>query len=192
MNQDHDKVSFLHIAAAIGFLATLILWLENKRLSSLLEEAAIDHLTGIPTRRHLMRNLKRLEVGGDRSLPLAVLIIDANGLKETNDKHGHKAGDRLLQVIAEMLIENVRPNDIFGRLGGDEFIIVLPNTSLEGAERVATRLHTACANSYFKYPVSVSIVIAVREDSSKTIDRVIHEADQAMYRAKAEYKQAHT
>ncbi|MFA6963268.1 MAG: GGDEF domain-containing protein [Patescibacteria group bacterium] len=191
MNRKNDSVICLSAIALIGIAATAILTVENRRLASLLEEAATDHLTGIPTRRHLMRSLKRLEMGGVRSLPLAVLVIDANGLKETNDLHGHKAGDRLLQVIAEIIIENVRPNDIFGRLGGDEFIIVLPNTDLDGAELVAKRLQTACASSYFKYPVSVSIGIAVREDLSKPIDKIIHEADQEMYKAKAAYKKAH-
>ncbi len=188
MNPNHDKVSFLHIAAAISLAASIILLIENRRLNRLLGDAVHDHLTGLHTRKQLMKHLKRLEAGGAKSLPLSIIFIDVDGLKPINDEFGHRAGDLHLKTIANIIELNTHSGDISGRFGGDEFLIALSNTDFDEATLVAERLRCICESTPSKHPLSVSIGVATRWDVTIPIDQVIHESDERMYEEKERKK----
>ncbi len=149
-----------------------------------------DHLTDLPNRRFAMRQLQLLwaeSVATDK--PLACLMIDADGFKSINDTHGHAAGDRVLQRLSIELLHSVRSDDIVCRLGGDEFLVICPQTSLKGAQHIAeqTRAKVAdlkvIAGSGCWYG-SVSIGVAVRDEKMQRADDLLRAADKAVYEAK--------
>ena len=104
-----------------------------------------DSLTGLHNRRYLDEEIEKID--NEKNLPIAVIIGDVNGLKLTNDVYGHKIGDEILQKIADIIKASCRPQDIIARWGGDEFIIVLPNTDSEGTKKIINKIRNGCANS---------------------------------------------
>ena len=149
-----------------------------------------DHLTDLPNRRFAMRQLQLLwaeSVATDK--PLACLMIDADGFKSINDTYGHAAGDRVLQRLSIELLHSVRSDDIVCRLGGDEFLVICPQTSLKGAHHIAEQTRAKVANlkvitgSGFWYG-SVSIGVAVRDEKMKKADDLLKASDKAVYAAK--------
>jgi diguanylate cyclase (GGDEF)-like protein/hemerythrin-like metal-binding protein len=153
-----------------------------------------DHLTDLPNRRFAMRQLQLLwaeSVATD--MPLACLMIDADGFKSINDGYGHAAGDRVLQRLSIELLHSVHSDDIVCRLGGDEFLVICPQTSLKGALHIAEQTRTKVsalkvfAGSGFWYG-SVSIGVAVRDDTMKKADDLLRAADKAVYIAKNDGK----
>ena len=150
--------------------------------------AATDPLTGLPNRRvffdKLAEGLARSESEG---APLSVAIIDANGLKELNDQHGHAAGDQALVKIGEILAAGVRTDDIVARIGGDEFGVVFPGAPLFAADRIMRRLADDIASSTIpsgqRVPtIAWGIAPALLEGTS--VDAIFDAADRAMYRQK--------
>jgi diguanylate cyclase (GGDEF)-like protein len=149
--------------------------------------AQLDPLTGLPNRRALEAMLTA-EVG--RSIrfrrPLTVAVLDCDGFKGLNDQRGHATGDQALQRLGDLLRRSVRCYDGVFRVGGDEFVIVLPETDRSGAEHVCERLRTAFAHELERaFPglsASVGVVVfhAVPGDPWACVRR----ADEAMYRAK--------
>ncbi len=149
-----------------------------------------DHLTDLPNRRFAMRQLQLLwveSVANDK--PLACLMIDADGFKSINDTYGHAAGDRVLQRLSIELLHSVRSDDIVCRLGGDEFLVICPQTSLKGAQHIAEQTRTkvaklkVIAGAGFWYG-SVSIGVAVRDEKMKKADDLLRASDKAVYAAK--------
>ncbi len=149
-----------------------------------------DHLTDLPNRRFAMRQLQLLwaeSVANDK--PLACLMIDADGFKAINDTYGHAAGDRVLQRLSIELLHSVRSDDIVCRLGGDEFLVICPQTSLKGAHHIAEQTRAKVANlkviagSGFWYG-SVSIGVAVRDAQMLKADDLLRASDKAVYAAK--------
>ncbi len=149
-----------------------------------------DHLTDLPNRRFAMRQLQLLwNESVATKKPLACLMIDADGFKEINDTYGHAAGDRVLQRLSIELLHSVRSDDIVCRLGGDEFLVICPQTSLVGAQHIAEQTRTkvaalrVIAGSGFWYG-SVSIGVAVSNGKMKKVDDLLRAADKAVYLAK--------
>lgn len=149
-----------------------------------------DHLTDLPNRRFAMRQLQLLWAESvATNKPLACLMIDADGFKTINDSYGHAAGDKVLQRLSIELLHSVRSDDIVCRLGGDEFLVICPQTSLKGAQYIAEQTRTKVsalkvfAGSGFWYG-SVSIGVAVRSDGMKKADDLLRAADNAVYLAK--------
>jgi diguanylate cyclase (GGDEF)-like protein len=149
-----------------------------------------DPLTGIANRRALE---ERLAIEWERSRrnrqPLAILLADVDMLKQVNDERGHEAGDQLLKIVSQRLSDSVRAVDLVGRYGGDEFVIICPDTPAEAAERVAGKLISAVRGQYLPpplqgVPVSISIGWAARNGETGPAD-LLREADAALYRAKA-------
>ncbi len=142
-----------------------------------------DQLTGLYNRRFLEEEQKRLDV--PRNLPMSLAMIDVNGLKLVNDAFGHKAGDALLQKVAEVLKRESRADDIIGRIGGDEFVILLPRTGQEEAgvlmERVCRAMNSEKVSDI---PVSVSSGWATKESEDENSDKIFEEAEDNMYRNK--------
>lgn len=159
------------------------------RLESTAKRSASDPLTGLANRGHVLTVLKRAVEVDDISAPIGVLFIDLDGFKAVNDRHGHAAGDELLAIVAQRMKAAVRPTDVVGRLGGDEFLIVgVGLTSLDRAEALAQRLITSISAPYqlrdgitAKLGASVGVALA-RSPASGTA--VLAVADEAMYEAK--------
>ncbi|GEM_PF-3729274 len=143
-----------------------------------------DPLTGLHNRRYY--DQKRQELDAERFFPLAVVSADVDGLKLTNDAFGHEMGDRLLQLVGETLQTLCRKNDVVARVGGDEFMLLLPNTTLAQASQLVGRLTSALQGVRNKdLTVSVSFGSAVKEDSSADLDEVVRKAEELMYQHKS-------
>lgn len=156
------------------------------------EEAAIyDSLTGFLTKRELIKlgNLQ-IEKFINSSLPFSILMIDIDNFKIVNDTYGHVVGDKALKMITEVIRYQIRETDFIGRYGGDEFVMISPNTSLEVANKIAKRIGDAIDNREFiideNIRVYVSVSIGVFEFNNKdmTLLNGIEAADSRMYYTK--------
>jgi hemerythrin len=156
-----------------------------------LEELALtDVLTGLPNRRHAMRSLAdQWEEAQRAGTPLVCTMMDADNFKVINDTHGHDAGDLVLCKLSKALQHAFRSDDIVCRLGGDEFLIICPNTDLEGGMRIAER--TRKIVSELRVPVgrgawhgSVSVGVAAQTADMKHYEELIKVADRSVYMAK--------
>jgi hemerythrin len=156
----------------------------------LMTASLTDSLTGLKNRRHAMIVLEALwkeAVLTDK--PLACMMVDADHFKEVNDTYGHDAGDVVLQTLAQGLAHSLRTDDMVCRLGGDEFLIICPNTDNGGALHIAE--HTRRKVAELRVPTggepwhgSVSIGVAVRGAEMKDHNSLIKLADQSVYAAK--------
>ncbi|MCX7168861.1 MAG: diguanylate cyclase, partial [Proteobacteria bacterium] len=159
----------------------------NRRLQ---EMALSDSLTGFPNRRYAMERMKQEWAAGTRSKrPLAVMVIDVDEFKAINDTYGHDVGDTVLQQIATSLKSGLRGQDVLCRIGGDEFLVISPDTSLESAMACAERVRKAVNATYFtverlNLQGSISIGVAVRDENMDNIDALIKQADRGVYVAK--------
>ncbi len=163
---------------------------EARRLLETL--ATTDPLTGLSNRRQIMARLEeeceRIQRGG---IGLSCIMLDVDHFKQVNDTYGHQQGDEVLKMIASQARASLRAYDVVGRYGGEEFIVLLPETDLETAQAVAERLHLAIqASAILKtatgqpQPTTVSLGLT-QWRSGDTVDTLIHRADEALYRAKA-------
>jgi diguanylate cyclase (GGDEF)-like protein len=171
----------------------LALAIENARLYDEMRAIAdTDGLTGLPNRRSLERALEheiaRAVRHGDRC---SVLVMDIDNFKSFNDSLGHHAGDEMLVRFAVMLRETCRETDVVGRQSGDEFTVILPETSSEDAFALAQRIHDAMKRSTWQYPgdsgapVTTSIGVATYPHDGESSEAMLSQADSAMYVAKA-------
>jgi len=155
-----------------------------------LESAAShDSLTGLFNRREMNRILKTESLRSQRyKRPFSLIMCDIDHFKKINDVYGHKFGDTVLQMIADVLVKTTRSQDFISRWGGEEFIILLPETELNGALVAAERLRSRIAEEsiiFGKEEVSVTMSFGVGEfDPGFSIEENIEKADKAMYVAK--------
>jgi diguanylate cyclase (GGDEF)-like protein len=167
---------------------------ERKRLEAELRElASTDALTGLPNRRQFMLQLEgeieRVRRGSTREA--CVLMLDLDHFKRVNDRHGHAMGDSLLRHFAHLLRDELRTTDTAGRMGGEEFAVILPGSNLMAAQTFAQRLCDRLAAEPLavgpaRVEATVSIGIAAIAASDATPDAVLLRADEALYRAKTE------
>jgi len=149
-----------------------------------------DELTGLLNMRGFSIAANRLFGQAVRySRAASVLMIDSDNLKAVNDAHGHAAGNRLLRQLARLVQAELRNTDVLARYGGDEFIVLLPETPAKGALDVAGRIRDAVAGQPLDLDgemvrTTVSIGIATHAEDGNTLDAVVARADRAMYRAK--------
>ncbi len=130
-----------------------------------------DALTGVYNRRYYEMEVRRMDV--PENLPISVIMVDVNGLKLVNDAFGHQLGDQLLQKSAQIIKSACRPQDILARWGGDEFVILLPNTPCEEARRLTEQIRSFCApESYDVIQVSMSMGCAVKESMDVSFEEV--------------------
>lgn len=142
-----------------------------------------DHLTGLYNRRFYEEELRRLDV--ERNLPIALIMMDLNGLKLTNDAFGHHVGDELLRRTANILKNVCRADDIVARVGGDEFVILLPRTNEQGVSRIAKRINAAVSKEKFDNIIfSISIGCAVKQVKTENMYEIYKKAEDSMYRSK--------
>jgi len=146
-----------------------------------------DSLTGLYNRKFYEEELRRLDV--ERKLPLSMIVGDANGLKLTNDVFGHEAGDELLKEIARILKNATREEDIIARWGGDEFGIILAETSEEVAKSIIKRIKDGCDSSDFE-PITPQIALgcATKVVPKEAIEDIYRRAENRMYDDKSENK----
>jgi diguanylate cyclase (GGDEF)-like protein len=159
------------------------------RIAQLERLADEDSLAPIANRRAFVRELSRMIAFTRRyGPPSSVIYFDVNGMKQINDTHGHPAGDAALRLVAEVLSKNVRESDIVGRLGGDEFGVILAQTSQEQANAKAVYLASAIASTPFHWgPAEIRVTAAYGVYSftgSDDAQLAIEAADKAMYKHK--------
>lgn len=142
-----------------------------------------DPLTGLRNRRAYETELTRLD--HKRWYPLVLIAADVNNLKLSNDAFGHDAGDLLLRSVASVLVTACRPQDIVARIGGDEFVLLLPNTYATDAQQFIDQLHTAFSQqSILDLPIAVSFGFAVKTTEDQSMKELFSEAENHMYRKK--------
>ncbi len=165
---------------------------ERKVLERELEhQARTDFLTGIPNRRHFLE-LAEIELARAHRYrrPFSLLMLDLDMFKDINDRYGHRVGDVTLQKIVEVCRQTLRGVDIVGRLGGEEFGIILPETDTERARQVAERVRQAVAATPIPLVqggavfITTSVGVATFSASDGNVDAVLTRADQALYNAK--------
>ncbi|MDE1939111.1 MAG: PleD family two-component system response regulator [Alphaproteobacteria bacterium] len=163
---------------------------QNVQLS--LEMAITDQLTGLHNRRYMSRHLSNLLTQAHKSgKPLAFVIMDIDFFKSVNDNHGHDIGDEVLREFAKRISANVRGLDLACRYGGEEFVVVMPDTDVAYAYSVAERLRKSIETTPIeisrapgKLTITISIGIASSESSDDKAEDLLRRADQALYRAK--------
>jgi diguanylate cyclase (GGDEF)-like protein len=181
----------VRLAEAMAYTESALQELQrtNQELGHL---AATDPLTGADNRRRFM---ERVEAEIDRTkrggAPFSVLALDLDNFKSINDRFGHQVGDDILKSFVEKCLDSIRPYDGVARVGGEEFMILLPQTSLEGAHEIAERLRSTVANSSFhgqqrSTVVTVSIGVSQSGRDGDTIEAILRTADQRLYHAKHE------
>ena len=147
-----------------------------------------DSLTGLFNRLFLEEEIKRLDTG--RNLPISIIMADIDRLKLINDTFGHKKGDEFIIKAANLIKANCRPEDLVARYGGDEFVIFLPGTSAEEAEKIVDRIKNNCAGQYVNsIEISISFGCAEKISSEENTEEIILLAENAMYRAKTEERE---
>ncbi|MFN3480244.1 MAG: diguanylate cyclase [Thermodesulfovibrionales bacterium] len=163
----------------------------NARLYSKIEKMAItDGLTGLYNHRHFQERVSSEFSRLSRlSTSLSLLLIDIDHFKKINDTYGHPAGDEVLRGVAGVIRDTIRSIDIPARYGGEEFAVLLPDTNIDGAIRMAERLRSSILNRRFSFnekeiAVTVSTGIATSPYDAKTKEELIERADEALYRAK--------
>ncbi|MDD5585693.1 MAG: GGDEF domain-containing protein [Alphaproteobacteria bacterium] len=195
-------ISFLMAGSQIG-LRRLLLAVRDKE-EQLIRLADTDSLTGLANRSHALARLKSEIIRAERSgSPLSVLILDIDYFKRVNDQYGHVAGDEVLVATTARCAEQLRAIDIFGRLGGEEFLIVLPETDAENAAYAAERLRAVCADtpivtSQGQFAITISIGVTTHRppqpsssgsapatNPEAVMKSLLQRADHALYQAKA-------
>lgn len=166
---------------------------ERKRLAQELERIAMqDQLTGVLTRRaFLKKSADAMQDPGARGSPVSVLMLDLDHFKRINDEYGHPGGDMVLSVAAKRIQTVIKNGDYFGRLGGEEFAVLLRSCSSEEAMTVAARIRRAvCAEPVSldagrSVRVTLSLGVTTGVNGEDTLERLLSIADQALYHAKA-------
>jgi diguanylate cyclase (GGDEF)-like protein len=164
----------------------------RRKLEAMNRLAFLDHLTQLPNRRFMEMSLQtavsEFQVHKD---PLGVLVLDLDGFKDINDSFGHSCGDRALLEAANTLIGALRPTDIVGRWGGDEFLAIVRNVNLESLRELAERCVVLISetsvpcNETARIPLVISVGAALSRPG-ETPKTLFQRADKLMYRSKAE------
>jgi two-component system cell cycle response regulator len=163
---------------------------ENYRRS--LSLALTDELTGLYNRRYVVAHIEEsiARIGHDGPPDISVMMFDVDHFKSVNDQLGHPAGDDVLRQLADRALRCVRSIDLVARLGGEEFVVVMPETNLSAAVTVAERMrHSVAAEPFLiqalgeQRPITVSIGVAVAT-AGDTVDSLLQRADEALYEAK--------
>jgi two-component system cell cycle response regulator len=189
--KDGDRVQ---LGPVLVLRFTLVSEPEERSLKMVYESAHRDGLTGVFNRKHIEERLDAELAYADRhTKALSVIIIDLDHFKNINDEHGHQAGDETLRVVGSIMLRGSRVEDIVGRYGGEEFLIIVRDTAGGAAVVVAERMRFAIAQTRIEYggkalSVTASAGVASLLDcgTQKTRDNLIRIADERLYQAKEE------
>lgn len=183
-----------------ALLVALTVWLVRSHLHVLSQRdrmerlATTDVLTGIANRRQFLAVAEKEAHRANRyQLPFSVVMLDIDRFKLINDRWGHPTGDRVICAVARAMEQAARSTDCVARIGGEEFVVLLPETTAEGAAVIAERLRALVENNAEVHSdddtvvrFTVSIGVAAREEGQSLFDPVLLRADQALYQAKAQ------
>ncbi len=184
----YSEAANLDIGWVIWSMIALVLAICGLLLGRMLRQfdlfASVDPLTGLLNRRSFCKVLEveakqqsRIKSG------LCLALIDIDDFKTVNDRYGHNMGDIVLKNLSRIFARNIRAYDTIARWGGDEFVVLLPNTELAGARAVVERIKQAVAQTEWDQNLTVSIgMVAVPQNADP--EQVLARADQALYRAK--------
>lgn len=177
------------ITGAVIFSLTVALEQARSRAHAL---SMTDSLTGLSNRRHFLQGVQReLHLAQRHQLPMALLILDVDHFKRINDLHGHSMGDQVLIEISQCCAQALRTTDLLARWGGEEFVVLLPNTHRDHAHHLAERVREAVAglaqlrvqSEVVRVTVSVGVACADAGQTA-TLDVLVQTADRALYEAK--------
>lgn len=174
-----EEIELLADFAAVAALA-----LDNARSRADLEaQAQTDDLTALSNRRHFHRELEREIAAARRTRsPLSLLLLDLDNFKAINDSHGHDRGDAALQTVADAIRQHLRAADLAARVGGDEFVIMLPHTGRADAEALATTIATTISDALAALGTTASIGVSTLRE--RPDHNLLAEADRLLYQAK--------
>jgi diguanylate cyclase (GGDEF)-like protein len=174
------------IRESVNHSAPVLANLRNLAIAE--QRASTDSLTGLPNRRAIQENIKRMVAHASRTIsPLSALMIDLDHFKQVNDKYGHDRGDEVLAGVGVALEAALRASDFAGRWGGEEFILLLSNTTVDGAMIVAEKVRQAVSEIYVPAVdrmITASIGIATIPDHAGDAEHLERCADRALYTAK--------
>jgi two-component system, cell cycle response regulator len=186
-----NRLTYIYVFVTTAVVFMVLGYVLGRQADELRRLSMTDALTGLPNRHAFQTRLREEWRRARRyGAPLALLLIDVDGLKQVNDEQGHEAGDRVLRDVAGAIRHTLRGSDIGARWGGDEFAIIAPNTGRSAARRLGDRLilHTRERTRGEGAPVTVSVGLAIfdpTEQPLKTIQTLMRTADRALYEAKA-------
>ena len=176
----------LSIKESVSQAAPVLANLRNLAIAE--RRAKTDALTGLPNNRNVQDTVKRMVAQASRTIaPLAAIALDLDHFKQINDSYGHPIGDAVLAAVGSTLTATVRDGDFVGRAGGEEFLILLPNTNTSGAQRAAETIRAAVAAIAIpkvEQPITASLGIAILPDHAGDATSLLRHADQALYTAK--------
>lgn len=176
------------LSALVIVLLGAVAWKQRRASLSMRSLAMTDELTGVPNRRAALRRLGQL-LKSTASRPCGVLIVDIDHFKIINDRHGHPQGDEALKAVVGKLRDLICEPAFVGRLGGEEFIVVLPDTDLDRARHIAEQcrehvMTVDAARWQSERPITVSIGVSLSKPGEDAISTVLQRADAALYAAK--------
>jgi diguanylate cyclase (GGDEF)-like protein len=186
------RAALVYLVVALALHATLVSLVVGRLLAELRHKARHDSLTGLLNRRAIEEAIgAQMQRGRRTGEPHSLLMLDLDHFKSINDRFGHAAGDLVLQHVATMLQANVRNIDQVARVGGEEFLVLMPGASMDTARPAAERLREQLAVHSAQFEgvdvsISVSIGIAQWADQSEELTRLLIRADAALYHAKAQ------
>jgi diguanylate cyclase (GGDEF)-like protein len=186
-----DRLTYLYLLLSTALVLAVVGFVLGRQADRLASLSRTDALTGLPNRRALAERIQEeLRRSARYGMPLSLLMVDVDGLKQVNDAHGHAAGDRLIQTVARAITDTLRHSDFGARWGGDEFGIIAPNTSLEAARASAERLiaHIRQQGPQSGRSPTVSVGVATFDPTrgaGMDVETLSQAADRALYQAKA-------
>jgi diguanylate cyclase (GGDEF)-like protein len=161
----------------------------NKKLHQI---SITDDLTGLHNRKHVMELLSRERVLAEQNnQPFSILMVDIDFFKKINDTYGHQTGDAVLRHVSETLRSTVREGDHIGRYGGEEFLIILPDSDIQSVALTADRIRQGVEKQHIsagsmKISVTISIGVSQYPDDGKNVEAIVRIADDALYQAKSD------
>jgi two-component system cell cycle response regulator len=185
-----EFAEFVAVAAAAAVLHYLYR-VEQEEIQPLRRSANVDALTGVGSRSFFERAARRrVEQAARNGTPLSCVLLDVDDFKAYNDAHGHKAGDEVLRGVARVIRESARADDLIGRYGGEEFVLLV-NDDAEGALEVAERIREAvrrdsvpATENPLERPITVSLGVVSLSEETYSLERLVAMADAEMYRSK--------
>ncbi len=185
-------IYFESIVFALGTSVFIFALVKERNEAASAAVARTDSLTGIANRAAFLENAERLlQRCRHDSAPVSVMMFDLDRFKAINDRHGHAVGDAVIRKFCEIATAALRPTDVFGRMGGEEFSVVLPGSSIEAAGIRADRIRASFAESCRtirdrQIDATVSVGVSGSLDAKEQLDALLEYADRALYDAKAE------
>ena len=184
-----DRPDYIYVGMSTAVAFTLFGYILGRQADRLAELSETDPLTGLCNARGLRDRLDaELARSRRHHEPLALMVADLDGLKNINDRYGHRAGDDAIRSLADVIRSELRQSDVGARWGGDEFAVLAPNTSRVAASALAERIRALIPLRSSRWPLSASVGVATLDPDTDGeclgSDTVMQAADAAMYEAK--------